>query len=240
MVHTEFVEYVDQGLALEGYAAWDKQKSGPRPGVLIAHAWGGQGEFEQQKAQRLAELGYVGFALDMYGKGKRGTSPAENSKLMQPFLDDRALLRRRIKAGHDAMRKLAAVGASKTAVMGFCFGGLCALDLGRSGAPVAGVVSFHGLFAPAGLADNPKKLACKVLALHGHDDPMVPPAQVAAFQAEMTAAGVDWQVHVYGGTMHAFTNPAANDRKMGTVYQERADRRSWQAMKEFLAEVLGG
>jgi dienelactone hydrolase len=182
-------------------------------------------------------LGYVGFAVDMYGKGILGSGPEENARLMQPLMEDRAMLQKRMQAALHAVKSLPWVDDGKIAAIGFCFGGLCVLDLARTGAGIKGVVSFHGLLvAPGNTQGNAIK--AKVLALHGHDDPMVPPEQVLAFEREMTEAGADWQLHTYGHTMHAFTNPAANNPDFGTVYQADADRRSWQAMQNFLAELF--
>jgi len=231
------VGYLDGGVLLEAFFAFDDSFDGRRPAVLISHAWGGRDEFVAEKAKKVAELGYVGFALDMYGKGILGSSPEENSALMQPFMADRGLLQKRINAALYASRLLPWVDDSKIAAIGFCFGGLCVLDLARSGADVKGVVSFHGLLgAPESLPNKP--IQAKVLALHGHDDPMGTVEQVQAFEQEMTDAGVDWQLHAYGHTMHAFTNPKANDPAFGTVYQANADKRSWLAMKSFLEEVF--
>lgn len=231
------VGYLDNGVALEAFFAFDDTFSNRRPAVLINHAWAGRDGFVEEKAIQLAALGYVGFAVDMYGKGILGTTPEENAALMQPFINDRALLLQRIKAALAAVKLLPWVDDTKVAAIGYCFGGLCVLDLARSGADVNGVVSFHGLFgAPDNLKDQ--SIKAKVLALHGHDDPMVPVEQVIAFEQEMTAAGADWQLLTFGQTMHAFTNPVANNPDFGTVYQADADRRSWLAMKNFLAEVF--
>lgn len=235
-METRYIEYHDGDTLLEGYLAHDGS-AGRKPAVLIAHAWGGRDEFECKKAEALAALGYVGFAMDNYGKGILGKSMEENSALMNPFVEDRAMLRKRLKAGLDAVADLDFVDSSRIAAIGFCFGGLCALDLARSGADVRGVVSFHGLFgAPENLPNE--KIKAKVLALHGHDDPMVPPESVLALETEMTAAGVDWQVHAYGHAMHAFSVPGANMPDNGIQYNADADRRSWTAMKNFLEEIL--
>ena len=231
------VAYMDDDVVLEAFFAFDDTLVGRRPAVLINHAWGGRDEFVADKAKKLAHLGYVGFAVDMYGKGIFGAGPEQNAKLMQPFMEDRAMLQKRVQAGLAAVRLMPWVDDSKCAAIGYCFGGLCALDLARSGADVKGVVSFHGLLAaPDNIRGNVFK--AKVLALHGHDDPMAPPEQVLAFEQEMTAAGADWQLHVYGNTMHAFTNPVANDPGFGTVYQSDADRRSWLTMENFLREIF--
>ncbi|MFA6051579.1 MAG: dienelactone hydrolase family protein [Methylobacter sp.] len=231
------VGYLDGDVLLEAFFAFDDSFSTRRPAVLINHAWGGRDDFVAEKAKKLAALGYVGFAVDMYGKGILGSGPEENMKLMQPFMADRAMLQKRMKAALYAVTLLPWVDDSKIAAIGFCFGGLCSLDLARTGADLEGVVSFHGLL---GAPDNTQGTAvkAKVLALCGHDDPLVPVEQVLAFQQEMTEAGADWQMHVYGHTMHAFTNPVANDPAFGTVYQADADRRSWIAMENFLAEIF--
>ncbi len=235
-VETQTIDYADGELALRGVMAFDPA-AGPRPGVLVAHAWAGRTEFEDGKAAWLAERGYVGFALDVYGAGVTGSDPEENAGLMQPFLDDRAMLLRRLEAGLAVLRQQEAVDASRTAIMGFCFGGLAALDLARSGADIAGAVSIHGIFAPP---PETRPIRAKVLALHGWDDPMVPPESVVSFAQEMSGAGADWQIHGYGNTLHAFTNPEANDPEMGVAYSETASRRCFQAIENFLAEIFPG
>lgn len=232
-----YIEYEHDGVVLEGLLAWNDSTPGPRPGVLVSHAWGGRGEFECDKARRFAELGYAGFALDVYGKGVHGSGPEENAKLMQPFLSDRALLQARMALALETMRVQVEVDAARTAAIGYCFGGLCVLDLARTGSDVRGVISTHGLFGPPGNTAG-KKIGAKVLALHGHEDPMVPVEAVNAFENELTEAGADWQIHVYGSTMHAFTNPDANNPGMGTVYNAAADRRAWVVTVDFLEEVL--
>ena len=231
------VDYLDGDAVLEGFFAYDDAVEGRRPAVLISHAWGGRDEFVADKAKRLAELGYVGFALDMYGKGKRGNGVEENAQLMQPFMDDRAMLQRRIAAALSAVKLLPWVDDQMIVAIGFCFGGLCVLDLARTGAELKGVVSFHGLLMPPGnlvVAD----IKAKVLVMHGNEDPMVPVDHVIALEKELTDAGADWQIHVYGNTLHAFTNPMANDPGFGTVYNAHADKRSWKSLVAFLQEVF--
>jgi len=235
-IRTREVRYLDGDCECVGHLALPEGE-GSFPAVLVHHAWAGQGDFERDKAKALAGLGYAGFALDNYGAGRVGQSPEENRALMQPLMGDRAQLRRRVLAGLDAAQSLPEVDAERVAAIGFCFGGLCALDLARSGATLRGAVSFHGLLMPCGLP--PETILGKVLALHGYDDPMAPPEAVLAFAQEMSEAGADWQLHAYGGTLHAFTNPVANDPAAGLRYSADADRRSWQSMRAFLEEALG-
>ena len=236
-IQTRYVEYLHEDTVLEGFLAWNDEVTTRRPAVMVSHAWIGRDEFACNKARALAELGYVGFALDMYGKGVLGNGPEENAKLMAPFVEDRGFLQARINQALAALRAQPEVDGHKLAAIGFCFGGLCVLDLARSGADLQGVISFHGLLVPPGNLPNPL-IKARILLLHGHDDPLAPPDQVLAVQRELSAAGADWQVHIYGGTMHAFTNPRANDPGFGTVYKASADRRSWQSMQNFLEEVL--
>ena len=234
---TTTLDYNDGDTVLEGYVAFDESDT-QKPLVLVAHDWTGRREAACQAAERVAGLGYVGFALDMYGKGIFGGDgdTAGNSALMEPYAANRALLRRRIRAALVAGRNIPQVKATQVAAMGYCFGGMCVLELARSGADVLGVVSIHGIFAPGEVPNE--EIRAKVLCLHGHDDPMVPPEQVLAFQREMSEAGADWQVHSYGGTMHAFTNPQANDPGFGAVYHAAAARRAYQSLENFLAEIF--
>ncbi|WP_017364145.1 dienelactone hydrolase family protein [Methylococcus capsulatus] len=231
------IDYHHADTLLSAYFVCDDEFPLPRPGILVSHAWGGRDAFVCDKARRLAELGYAAFALDMYGKGIVGSGPEQNAQLMAPFMADRGLLQSRMNAALDTVRSLPEVDPGRIAAMGFCFGGLCVLDLARTGADLRGVVSFHGLFIPPGNTAG-RKIRAKVLVLHGYEDPMAPPEQALALGRELTEAGADWQIHMYGHTLHAFSNPLANDRSFGTVYDPTADRRSWQAMQNFLAEVL--
>ncbi len=234
---TNTINYVDGDTLLEGFFAFDDAIQGQRPAVLVSHPWAGRSGFTEERARKLAELGYVGFALDMYGAGKLGKTDDECGALMRPFMEDRALLQRRISAALANVRLLPWVDDKKIAAIGFCFGGLCVLDLARTGANVKGVVSFHGLLQAASNLKNPK-ISAKILALHGNDDPLVLPEQVAAFQKEMTEVGADWQLHSYGNTVHAFTNPLATDFSAGYKFSPDANRRAFQAMENFLAEVF--
>ena len=237
MIQERFVEYEHNGALLEGMLAYDDAGIAMKPGVIVVPAWAGRSEFECDRARKLAAEGYASFACDLYGKGVLGSSMEENAALMQPFLDDRALLQSRLSTVVQTLRTQPEVDENNVAAMGFCFGGLCVLDLARIGSDLKGVASFHGLFgAPGNTAGT--KITAKVLALHGHEDPMVPVEAVQDLENELTAAGADWQIHVYGNTMHAFTNPNANDPSFGTVYSDNADKRSWQTLLNFLEEIF--
>lgn len=237
MIVEREIEYEEGGNIYQGIIVYEDSDPSAKPGILISHAWGGQGKFESNKAKLLAEQGYVGFALDVYGKGKRGSGPEENAGLMTPLLEDRPQLQSRMVAALNTFRSIPEVDENKIAAMGFCFGGLCVLDLARTGEALQGVISLHGFFTPPGNLDS-KNIKAKVLAIHGYDDPMVPPESIDELATEMSTTGVDWQIHAYGNTKHAFTNPNANDHDRGTVYNEDADRRSWQSCLNFFQEVL--
>jgi dienelactone hydrolase len=238
-MHTEYIDYTDEGVTCEGYLAYDSSIKGRRPAIVVCHAWAGQDDFARDKANKLAELGYVGFALDMYGKGKRGRNNDENAKLMGPFVQDRTLIDRRANAGVAEIRRHMMVEPNQIGAIGFCFGGMCAIDLARSGTDgLRAVCSFHGLLGPPSQT-RAKKISAKVMALHGYDDPMAPPEHMKAFCDEMTRMGADWQLHAFGHCVHAFTNPVAADKAQGLHYNADADRRSWMLMKNFFEEVFG-
>ena len=237
-VHTEKIRYKHDGKELEGYLAYDDAIKEKRPGVLVVHEWTGHNRYVQKRARQLARLGYVAFALDMYGKGVLAKSPQEAAKLAAPFKEDRKMMRERATAGLNVLRKQSQVDTKRLAAIGYCFGGTTVLELARSGADLAGVVSFHGdLSSPN--PDDAKNIKAKVLALHGADDPFVPDKVVAAFEKEMRDGGVDWELVKYGNAVHSFTNPdAGNDNKKGAAYNAKADQRSWEAMKTFFDEIF--
>lgn len=237
-IETRLIDYSSNETTLEAFFANDTSVPGKKPAVLVAHMWAGRVPFVDEKAKGLAEQGYSAMALDMYGKGVLGSSMEENAGLMQPFMDDRSLVRERMLAALETLKAQPEVDPEKIVVIGYCFGGLCALDLARSGADIKGAVSFHGLLtSPTPL--KTEQIKAKVLVLHGDQDPMAPNDQVQSLREEFTEAGADWQIHLYGNKVHAFTNPVANDPEMGTVYDADADRRSTIALKNFLEELLG-
>lgn len=236
-MHSSNYEYSDGKQELQGFLAYDEMIDHPRPAVMVVHDWSGRNEFVCQKAQWFAEQGYLGFALDMYGHARIATSLEEKKQQIEPLMKDRGMLRNRMLAAFEALLARPEVDSQRIAVIGFCFGGLCALDLARSGANLKGAVSFHGLLQKPDTLQT-KKILAKILVLHGYDDPMVSPEQVHSFCQEMTEEKVDWQVHMYGHVQHAFTNPMAHDAQLGTLYNEVASGRSWMAMAQFLREIF--
>lgn len=238
MPTTAYLDYRDGETTCEAYVAHDDAAGEKRPAVLVAHQWSGQQPPEREVAERLAGLGYVGMAIDVYGKGRRGDRTGDNGHLMGPFMADRAALRARLLAAVEAARAHDAVDATRIAVIGYCFGGLCALDVARANAPgVRGVVSLHGIFAAPNLGPQ-AEIEPSVLVLHGWDDPLAPPQDVLRLAEELTAAKADWQLHAYGHAMHSFTNPNAAFPERGLAYHAKAAARSWASVEAFLRDVF--
>jgi dienelactone hydrolase len=227
------VRYDVDGTTFEAVAKWDDAVSGPRPAVLIAPTFMDKSAFEEDKAEKLAALGYVGFAIDLFGVDIQPTSFEEAGAAMTALNADRKVVAARMLAALAQARALPVTDAAKVAATGFCFGGKCVLDLARTGADVKGVVSLHGLFDPPPF-DTATTIPAKVLVLHGWDDPLATPDAVVALATELTDKKADWQIHAYGHTQHGFTNYNRPD-----MFSADADRRSWQAMGDFLAELFG-
>lgn len=237
-VRTQVVEYQQGDTVLQGFLAYDDEIEGKRPGVMVVHAWKGLGDYEKQRAKQLAELGYVAFAADIYGKGIRPKTNEEAREQASIYRSNRKLMRDRAQAGLQVLQQYPLTDANQVAAIGYCFGGGTVLELARSGAPVAGVVSFHGNLDTPNLADA-QGIKGRVLVLHGAADPLVPDEQVDAFKREMNYANVDWQMVMYGNAVHSFSDPnAGNDPSTGVAYNELADKRSWAAMNRFFAELF--
>jgi dienelactone hydrolase len=238
-VVTREVPYKDGEADLIGFLAFDDAKA-KAPGVVIVPQWMGLTEYEKGRARQLAELGYVAFCADIYGKGLQAKDAAEAGALAGKFKGDRALFRSRLNAGLRALRSSTpTVDPKRCAAIGYCFGGTGVLELARSGADVLGVVSFHGGLDSPSPADG-KNIKAKVLVLHGADDPFTPKPDIAAMEKELKDAGVDYQLVFYSGAVHAFTQPmAGNDPSKGAAYNEKADKRSWRAMLDFFGEIFG-
>ncbi len=238
-MHTESVEYRQGDTVLQGWLSYDDAVPGKRPAVLIVPDWMGVSDYQKARAERVAALGYVTLLADVYGKGVRPKNSQEAGAEAQKYYKDRALLRARVRAGLDFLAAQPQADPARLAAIGYCFGGAGALELARSGAPLAAVVTFHGSLNTPTPADA-KNIKAKILVLHGADDPFVKQDEVKAFMDEMRAAGVDWQVVQYSGAVHAFTDQrAGSDNSKGAAYNETADRRSWRAMQDFFAETLG-
>ena len=228
-VKTETVNYKDGSAELEGFLAYDDSAKGARPGVLVIHDWTGLQDYAKSRATQLAELGYVAFAADIYGKGVRPTDPKECAVQAGTYKADLPLLRRRVLLGLDQLKKKSGVDTAKLAAIGYCFGGTSVLELARSGADVRGIVTFHGGLSttqPAKAGD----IKARILVCHGGADSHVN-AEVPAFKAEMEKAKAQMEFITYEGAQHCFTKP-------GPAYQEKADKESWSAMKKFFAEIL--
>ncbi len=235
---TKNVDYKQGGKTLEGYLAYDDSFQGKRPGVLVAHQWLGLTDYEKERARMLAKMGYVAFALDIYGKGVRPKNTTEAGKLAGQYKANRPLLRNRARAAVIELRKQPNVDVHKLAIIGYCFGGGTALELARSGADLKGFVTFHGSLDTPTPADA-KNIKGKVLVLHGADDPFSPMKDVLALMAEMKAAKVNYEVDLYGDTVHSFTEKdAGNDNSTGAAYNAQADARSWARMKSFFGEIF--
>lgn len=237
--NNNYIEYKYNNTILEAYISKpnDFNINNKYSAVLICHAWAGRDDFVKNIADKLAKLGYIAVALDVYGKDILGTSVEENTALMMPLIENRAELQNRLKAGFDKITNLEFINSNKIAAIGYCFGGLCVLDMARMGLDLTAVISIHGLFVKPDNLSN-YKIKPKVLALHGHQDTMVKISDVNNFMSELDQAQACWQINTYGMAKHAFTNPQANDDDLGTVYNKLADDRSWEDICDFLQEVF--
>lgn len=237
-IKEQSLEYKDGATTLEGFVA-SPEGALKVPGIIVVHDWKGPGDFSKQRARQLAELGYIAFEADIYGKGIRPSTPEEAGKNAGIYKGDPVKFRSRMNAALKKLKSLRGVDPEKIAVLGFCFGGTGALELARTGARIKGAISFHGGLATKAPLKKAGVLNAKILVLHGADDPNVPPEEVAQFENEMRTANADWQLVSYGGAVHSFTNPAAgNDPQKGAAYNATADKRSFEAMKTFLAEIF--
>jgi dienelactone hydrolase len=237
---TETIEYKDGDVTLRGYLAFDERKTGKRPGVLVMPEAFGLGAHAKQRAERLAELGYVAFAGDPYGNGIELANLQDAMKHAGPLFADPARLRRRGRAALDYLASVPQTDSGRLAAIGFCMGGTFSLELARDGAPLRGIVSFHGGLQTQRPAEA-GKVKAKILVCTGADDTMIPAEQVNALGAEMTKAGADWQIITYGGAKHSFTNPQSDSLGMpGIGYNKSVDERSWRAMASFFEEIFAG
>ncbi len=237
MIATEDITYSDGSDAFQGVIAWDDEIQTTRPVVLVVHTFRGQSQFETNKARELAKLGYIGFAIDVYGEGKRAGSPEEAQQLMDELNNNRSLLLKRMQLSLQTAKDLKFADEHRVAAVGYCFGGKCVLDLARSGAEIQGAVTFHGVYDKPDL-DHKQTIKPSVLILHGWDDPLGLPHQVLELAAELTSLQADWMINSYGHTGHAFTNPNAQSPEDGMFYQKRTNDRAWESMCRFLSEIF--
>ncbi|HEX4231875.1 MAG TPA: dienelactone hydrolase family protein [Bryobacteraceae bacterium] len=237
-MRTQTFEYKLEDKTFKGYLALDETQTGKRPGVLVVHEAWGLGEHSKNRANRLAEMGYVALAVDMFGDGYIPKTTQEGMEIITALRNEPTTLRARIRAAFDALVKLPEVDPKRTASIGFCFGGGTSIELARSGAPVSAIVSFHGGLQTK-MPAEPGVVKAKVLSCTGHDDPFIPPSLVLEFMDEMTKAGVDFQAIVYGNTKHSFTEPRASERGVDALaYSKSSDERSWRAMQDLFEEAF--
>jgi len=235
------VSYTAQGTTMKGYLAFDDAVQGKRPGVLVVHEWWGHNDYARSRATKLAELGYVALAVDMYGDGKQAEHPDDASKFMNAVMSKKTVAKARFEAAMKLLKKQKNVDAKNIAAIGYCFGGGVVLEMARRGVPLKAVASFHGSLgtdAPA----QPGKIRPKIIVFTGADDPMAPAKVVEDFKQEMDKAGANYKVVSYPGVKHSFTNPAADDYgkrfNMPLAYNAEADKASWDETKSFLADAF--
>lgn len=242
-IHSEQVQYRANGVTLNGYLAWDANQPTSRPGVMVVHEWWGQTDYIRARARMLAELGYTGFAVDMYGNGKTAANPTEAGKLMTEVLDNMNEGYARFTAAREQLEAHPGTDPTRTAAIGYCFGGAVVLEMARRGLDLKGVASFHGNLATQRPA-KPDTIKARILVLHGADDVLIPQEQVDAFKTEMRTARAQMTFIGYPGALHGFTNPAAteNGKKYGLplAYNEAVDKKSWNELRTFLKEVFSG
>jgi dienelactone hydrolase len=239
VMQTEVVKYQDGDVELQGYIFWDDAFTGDRPAVLVLHEWWGLNDYAKLRAEMLAESGYVAFAADMYGDAKQTRHADEAKGWMQQITSNIEAWQRRALLALDQLKKHPKVDEERLAAIGYCFGGATAMQLAYAGADLDGIVSFHGSLPPA-TPDQAARIKGKILVAHGDVDTFVPAERVAAFKQALSDAGADWEMIIYGGARHSFTNPYADGYGMeGLAYKEEADRRSWLRMLAFFDEIFG-
>lgn len=235
-IQTEMVEYQDGDQNLSGYLVYDDSLEGPRPGVLVVHEWWGLNDYAKQRAEMLAELGYVAFAVDMYGDDRVTSHAPDAQGWMKQITGNVEAWRQRAQAGLDVLANHERVAGDDIAAIGYCFGGATVMQMAYAGADLDGVVSFHGSLPPA---PEGTQIEPAVLIAHGYDDSFVPVERIRAFEQSMAASGADWQFVTYADARHGFTNPGAGDYGIdGLRYNPEADTRSWRLMQDFLNEVF--
>lgn len=240
-IQTKEIEYRQGETVLQGYLAWDDAATGRRPGVLVIHEWWGHNRHARAQAERLARAGYVGFALDMFGKGKLATHPKDAMAFVQEATKDPAVLAARFDAAMDLLKRQEQVDPGKVGAFGYCFGGGVALNMARAGRDLVAVATFHASLKPSAAPAAPGKVKPVILVQTGAADPMIPDDQVKAFEKEMKEAGATARVISYPGAKHSFTNPDADKAGVeGLAYDAKVDQESWAAAMAFLKQAFGG
>jgi dienelactone hydrolase len=237
-IRTDPVQYKDGDQVLNGFLVYDDAATGKRPGILVVHEWWGLNDYAKHRAEMLAKLGYVAFAADMYGDHKVTTHAADAKGWMMQIAQNQAAWQRRALAGLEALKSSDRVDPKHLAAIGYCFGGATVMQLAYAGTDLDGVVSFHGSM-PVATPEEQKKIRTSILVAHGDKDPFVTPEHVAQFKDALAASSADWEMAIYAGAKHGFTNPDAGSYGLdGIAYNKEADLRSWALMKDFLAEVF--
>jgi dienelactone hydrolase len=237
-VVTKAISYEENGVSLQGYLAYDDAVKGKRPGILVVHEWWGLNDYAQKRVKQLAGLGYVAFALDMYGKNKVTDHPDQAEKFMKEITTNVDAWQKRALAGLAVLKKQSVTDSSRIAAIGYCFGGATVQQLAYSGADIRGIVSFHGTPIPP-TKSAVKDTKAKILICHGAADPFTKPESLQTYLAAMNASGLNWEIILYGNAKHSFTNPGADKHGMAALaYNPTADRRSWENMKQFFSEIF--
>jgi dienelactone hydrolase len=233
----QVIKYNHGSVECKGFLVYDESIRTPQPAVLVVHTWRGLDDFTKDKARELAKLGYIGFAVDMFGNGKTAPDDQEATLLITPFFQDRKLMRERAIAAFNTITQNPLVDKARVGAIGFCFGGTTVVELLGGGTPIKSAVAFHGAFNQP-ISPIAKNVKGSLLILHGFEDPLSTPENMQRLQTELNQTEIDWELDIYGHASHAFTNPVANDKEKGLIYEPKANQRSWRAMKNHFEETL--
>jgi len=242
---TETITYHTKNCLSQGFLAYDSLNNEKRPAVIVVHPWQGCNDFTKKKALEVASLGYLAFAIDLYGNGQTATSDNEAANLMKPLFIDRATLQERMIAAFELIANHPLTDPKQIGAIGFCFGGLSVIELLRTGVNLLGAVSFHGVLGDhlgeyqATPGDRTSRIKGSLLVLHGFNDPLVPSSDITLLENEMSEKGADWQINIYGNTSHAFMNEDMHSPEKGLVYNPKTAKRAWQSMINFFNEIFG-
>lgn len=240
LLKEEDVTYTGDSTTMDGFVVYDQNMEGVRPAVIVIPEWWGLNEYPKERAKKLASLGYIAMAIDMYGNGKTADNPDSAGKYATPFYSDPQMAQRRFDAALARLKSYSQTDTSRIAAIGYCFGGAQVLNMARLGENLKGVVSFHGNLM--GVPADKNTLKAAILVCHGAADPFVPAAEVAKFKKEMDSVGADYTFKAYDEATHAFTNPASTENgkkfNLPIAYNAAADSASWQDMKAFFGKIF--